>query len=215
MKMIDSTGEKFGRLTVTSRVPRSGPVRWLCICECGKETVVVGTKLRYGTTRSCGCLKVEKTIERSTRHGYIKGGNIPEYDSWLNMISRCENKNNHKYASYGGRGISVCKRWREDFGKFMEDMGRKPSSIHSIDRIDVNGNYEPTNCRWATPVEQMNNIRKNRIIDAFGETKTIAEWTRDDRCMVSYRLLSTRITKLGWDHEQAITQKPRKISRHK
>lgn len=210
MRLVDSTGERFGRLIVISRVYRKGPVSWLCKCDCGNETVVVGTKLRFGWTKSCGCLKIEKTIERNTTHGYVKGGYTPEYNTWTGMINRCENKNNPKYNIYGKRGISICKRWREDFGMFMEDMGTKPSSNYSIDRIDVNGNYEPSNCRWATPVEQMNNIRKNRSLTAFGETKTIANWSRDERCSVGRRLLSARIVKLGWEPEKAITQKSKR-----
>ena len=208
MKFIDSTGEKFGRLTAVSRIPNTSPIKWLCKCDCGNEAVVAGTKLRYGSTRSCGCLKDEKVIERSTKHGYLIGGYIPEYNTWTGMINRCENERNPNYSRYGERGISICKRWREDFGKFMEDMGPKPSSRHSIDRIDVNGNYEPENCRWSTPREQMNNVRNNRFITAFGETKTIANWTTDERCKASYKCLIRRIER-GHNPEGAITEPTR------
>ncbi len=171
-KFIDETGNRYGMLTVLERDTRprkptkSKPkTYWLCKCDCGKVISVQAYNLRSGQTKSCGCYHKERTSETSTTHGMSRfpDGTIrPEFNAWVGMKTRCYNKNNRAYDRYGGRGIEVCDRWRNSFENFFEDMGPRPSPKHSIDRIDVNGDYEPSNCRWATDTIQARNQRTSK-----------------------------------------------------
>lgn len=159
-------GQLFGMLSVKAEGERSssGRVRWLCVCKCGAEKFVNGHHLKSGAIRSCGsCAHREVGAPWNIKHGDTAGGVIaPEYTSWVCMILRCTDVKNHNYPNYGGRGISVCDRWQSEYSAFLADMGRKPTSKHSIDRVNNNGNYEPGNCRWATMVEQCANRRPRR-----------------------------------------------------
>jgi hypothetical protein len=163
MKFNDLTGKKFGRLTVIERMPNNAnnKVVWRCKCDCGNEAVVIGSRLYTGKTVSCGCVKSEKTTERNTKHGYC-GTRL--YATRMNMISRCTNEKNRDYADYGGRGISVCDEWlNKDTGvaAFVEwALANGYQDGLTIDRIDVNGNYEPNNCRWVTMEKQSHNRRR-------------------------------------------------------
>lgn len=196
-RLIDMTGQRFGRVTVLHRGTRAhltnaqGQVVWVVRCDCdpnGERTwAVAGANLRCGLVQSCGCLHREKASQASRVHGETR---TSEHGVWQAMITRCENPNVQGFENYGGRGIRVCDRWRNDFAAFLADMGRRPSPTHSIDRIDVNGNYEPSNCRWATKKEQARNKRNNRLITINGETRCVAEWAERLGCkpaVVVYR----------------------------
>jgi hypothetical protein len=158
LKAIEQ-GQQFERLTVLGRSEkqdRFGAIYVRCRCTCGNEVVVRLNSLRTGNTRSCGCISTEIRVSRNTTHGLSK---MPEYDIWCGMIKRCENPREQSWKYYGARGIKVCGRWRTSFAAFYEDMGPRPTQRHSIDREDNGGDYEPSNCRWATPEEQASNKR--------------------------------------------------------
>lgn len=194
-------GNKYGRLTVIERaVHQSKEAYWRCVCECGNETSVRGTHLRSGDVLSCGCLRKSHLGEYSKIHGKT---NTRLYKIWDAMRYRCRSETCSIYELYGGRGIRVCDEWESsftDFEKWAFDNGY--SDNLSIDRIDVNGNYEPSNCRWATDIEQMNNRRCNKYITYNGETKTLSEWNRT--LGKSKKYLATRL-RCGYSMEEAMT----------
>lgn len=154
-KIKDTIGQKFGRLTLIKLSHRDTRYRqyWLCKCECGNEKIIEKGNLKTGSIKSCGCLKKELSNKRAYKHGLAR---TTEYHIWASMKQRCLNKKTEHYNRYGGRGVKVCKRWLK-FENFHEDMGKRPSSKYSLDRINNDGNYCKRNCRWATSKEQMNN----------------------------------------------------------
>lgn len=169
-KLIDLTGQKFGRLTVMEFLHRTKKTAfWKCRCDCGNEVRAAMVNLKSGKVRSCGCLF--KDI--MTTHGRA-GSRI--YEIWVSMKKRCDNPRAAAYKEYGGRGIKVCRRWMK-FENFLKDMGEPPNEL-SLDRIDNNKGYNKKNCRWATRAEQANNKRNNIWITYNGERKTIANWAK-------------------------------------
>jgi hypothetical protein len=156
----DLTGRTFGRLTVLDRAPNRGQfVRWNCLCTCGITKPVDASELRKGSTKSCGCLQQEVAKQTQTTHGHSGSNRTREYRSWEAAKQRCFNPNTSGYKNYGGRGITMCEAWALDFNVFLQDMGPRPEG-HSLDRVDSNGNYEPSNCRWADVQTQNSNRRK-------------------------------------------------------
>lgn len=158
MDIIDLTGQTIGYWTVIEQagVNQRRSTLWRCRCKCGAEKVVVGIVLRDGRSQSCGCLKLERLVVRSTKHGHATGRVSPTYQTWSDMNRRCSDPSRRDYAYYGKRGIKVCERWHT-FENFLADMGERPPGL-TIDRIDSTGDYEPGNCRWATRAEQVHRI---------------------------------------------------------
>ncbi len=202
-KIYDLTGRVFGRLAVVRyfRLDGSAGAHWECLCECGKTTIVsAGHLLRKEKgTKSCGCIRTEQLVHRSTKHGKH---NNSEYRIYHGMISRCYNKENRAYPEWGGRGIRVCDRWLKSFEDFYADMGQRPKGF-VIDRIDNDGNYDPKNCRWASMKESNRNKRNNRTITISGVSKVIPEWSE-----LSGVPPSTIIGRLkrGWNNIDAVFQ---------
>lgn len=198
---IDISGKKYGRLLVLSYYgTKNRRSQWLCKCDCGKEVIVDGYRLRSGKTKSCGCLSKETAREKATKHG-MSSSRI--YFIHNSMNERCFNPNSSEYYNYGYRGISVCDAWkgRIGFENFLKwSMKNGYSDDLSIDRINVNGNYEPSNCRWVTQKEQMNNTRFNLFVEYNGETYTLSEWS--EKLKIPYKTLYQRL-KRGWDVKRA------------
>jgi hypothetical protein len=165
-------GDVHGRLTLL----RKEDDKWVCRCTCGGIAKVHSSNFKR--TRSCGCLRREtsRTIGSSTKtHGDRK---TAEYRSWRCMLDRCYYEGDKSFHRYGGRGITVCKRW-QDYSTFLADIGRKPTPAHTLDRINPNGDYEPSNVRWASPIEQQSNRRDNVTITLNGRTQTVSAWARE------------------------------------
>ena len=201
---MDLTGKMFGRLLVLGRYDEKiwGARPWICECQClEKKRIIVATStLTTGNTSSCGCLRKEVTIARSTTHDLSRSR---EYAAWEAMKNRCYNPKYPKYKNYGGRGIAVCVEWINSFEAFYRDMGPKPTPEHSIDRKDNDKGYYKDNCRWATRLEQINNTSRNVYYEIDGQRKTLAEWCRIYD--VGYKLAHCRIKELGMEPKRALT----------
>ena len=180
---IDHKGKRYGRLVVLDResnIYNRHGVKWTCQCDCGQTISAYGHHLTQGGTQSCGCLSTEnrKTIiaQQNTKHGMY---GTPEYVTWVSMKTRCNNENHEWYHRYGGRGITVCKRWEESFENFYADMGPKPGPEYSIERDNNDIGYEPGNCRWATQSEQRSNTSSNVFFLYQGRKVTKTQLARE------------------------------------
>lgn len=194
---IDLTGQKFGKLTVVSFFgTRNNMAHWNCVCDCGNHSIHNGAKMKMGHVKSCGC------INKIKEHGMVHS---QTYESWTGMKQRCNNPRNCNYKLYGLRGIKVCEEWNS-FKNFLKDMGESPQG-GSIERIDVNGDYCKSNCRWANVIDQANNKTNSIYLTYNNETKTLAQWSR--LLGIKVCTIWRRINVHGWSVEKALTHKLR------
>jgi hypothetical protein len=191
-------GQRFGRLLVEVAGHYCG-----CVCDCGNVISVRRDHLKSGATQSCGCLHSERSSARTDK---LHKANVTHgktgtrlHGIWLSIKQRCGNPNNPAFKDYGARGIAICDRWL-DFNNFFKDMG-EPAPLMTIDRINVNGNYEPSNCRWASRQEQMLNTRTVKLFTYNGETKSLGQWSRE--IGIPRRTLENRV-RLGWSMKEVV-----------
>lgn len=197
-------GLRFGRLTVTASSRRDGRTYLSCACDCGRDCSVRRDHLRSGRTSSCGCWHDEAASIVNTVHGHkTRLGASAEYRAWCGMVDRCHREANPRYADYGGRGIRVCAEWRNDFRLFLSHVGPRPAPGLSIDRVRVDGNYEPGNVRWADRKTQARNVRNRKLIHAFGRAQSLAEWS--DETGIDKKKIHNRLNELGWAPELAVS----------
>lgn len=207
MRLIDITGQRFGRLVVTSlhhERNKDNGAMFLCACDCGVEKIIHGSAIRSGRTKSCGCLRKEVLGSSGTKHGMCGTG---AWHSWRDMMKRCYSPRSMHYRHYGGRGIIVCDEWKS-FEGFHAGMGDRPAGM-SIERDDVDGNYEPGNCRWIPRREQHYNKRNSIFVMIDGERLCLSVACK--RLGLSYNRVRDRIKTLGWSIEDALAQ-PKKIN---
>lgn len=202
-RVQDLTGQTFNQLTALSYVSMSAHNGscWLWQCTCGKHKIIFGSSVKTGNTKSCGCLQAKIVGNMRRTHGLAGKNRTLEYHSWASMIQRCTNTNEREYFRYGGRGITVCKRWRS-FENFLADMGERPSSLHTIERINNDAGYSPENCKWATKAEQNRNMRRNRWITWNDETLCMTDWAA--RLGLTLGGLAHRLN--NWSLERAMTE---------
>lgn len=208
----DLTGMRFGKLVAEKIVgkSKSGSRKWLCKCDCGNETVVDQYHLSSGHTKSCGCINKELKYIHGLSRSRI-------YKIYKGMKTRCYHKECPEYSNYGGRGIKICDEWLDEEKGFLNFYNWSNKNGYSeqltIDRIDVNGNYEPSNCRWVNRKVQMNNTRRNDFIEYNGEVHTLSEWA--ELYGIGNKTLFTRIHRLGWDIHRALNEPIHKEFSHR
>lgn len=198
MKRIDLTGQKFNHLTVEGlNRSQNGTLFWDCICDCGKHTVVRGSNLKNGSVKSCGCIN---HIGHTRTHGE---SHTKLYERWISMIYRCTNPKHSAYKWYGARGIRVCNEWQSYEGYKKWVMATRPNETYTVERIDVDGDYCPDNCKWIPLSEQANNRTSCIMITHEGVTKNLTEWCSE--LGLEYKMVHNRLKKLGWTFEKAIS----------
>ena len=196
----DLTGQKFGRLTVICRVSNTpdGRAKWKCVCDCGAEHIVIGSLLKSGQIQSCGCLSRDRHYA-THRMSYTR-----LYRIWCGMKDRCIRPNHKSFKDYGGRGITVCSEWRDDFSTFATwAIEHGYQNDLSIDRIDNDGPYSPNNCRWVNMKEQCKNQRNTRLLEYQGQIKTLGEWA--EQTGIPIKLISSRFAR-GWTAERIFAE---------
>lgn len=213
MKLSKLEGLRFGKLTALHHVGFNSHRKsvWMCHCDCGLDVLVTAGNLTSGGSKTCGCdsraAAAKRAKERNFKHGHASAGEFSsEYKTWIAMKARCKYACVESYPEYGGRGISVCQEWSSSFEVFFKDMGPKPTKKHSIDRIDPNGNYEPSNCRWANAIEQANNRRTNVNVTYGGHSGTLKSVCR--KLGVNYKSVHRRLN-AGWSLKRAFETKRR------
>lgn len=208
-------GKKFGRITVLGVPFHAGKglkVHFVGQCECGTVKLFDANHVTGGRSRSCGCLSSEVTTKKNLTHGQTR---TRLYRVWEAMKYRCGSEHCTRFDDYGGRGIAVCDEWRDSFEAFRDwAFASGYTDDLTIDRIDVNGNYEPDNCRWVDMVTQMRNTRRAKYVTAFGETKELNGWADDNRCVVNFETLKARIFRYGWGAERAMVTPPHAAKRY-
>ena len=206
-KLTNLTGKRFNRLVVIKLIDRDkwNNIRWLCLCDCGEKTTVRRSHLKSGHTKSCGCFMEDK----ATIHGYSKRNKKNRtHQSWESMIKRCIKLNHKFWKHYGGRGITVCKRWLNSFPDFLEDMEKCPEGLQ-LDRINNNEGYYKENCRWTTPKQNCRNTRHNVLITFNNKTQTMIEWSEETK--IAYNTLVARISRYNWSPKRALMTPVRNI----
>lgn len=205
------TGKKFGRLTALRRVGtnKDGRPLWLFKCDCGNEHTVNGKDVRTGHSKSCGCYASDLLVKRNYKHGHTKHANVrsPEYKTWIGMRKRIFDKTYHAYDHYKKRGITICDRWNDKndgFKNFYTDMGTRPGTEYTLERIDNDKGYSPDNCKWATMAEQTNNRENTIYAIVDGEKDTLANWAR--RKGLNYMKFYRQVIRLGVDPDKAIAK---------
>ena len=200
-------GDVFGRLTVIRKLPsKNNTSLWECLCQCGGKAKVSGSGLNSGSTKSCGCLRRESTSQRRGTH---RKSQTSEFRVWASMLERCSAKHGHAFKYYGSRGIKVCKRWRDSFQSFYDDMGLRPSRLYSIERIDNDGGYSPKNCRWATKSEQSRNTRTTCRVMVNGKSVSAASLHAEEKRPITYSGFLQRLRR-GWSVPKALAIPARK-----
>jgi hypothetical protein len=205
VKRLDLTGQRFGRLVALERYSERteyGKSQWECKCDCGCILLVVTGALTTGNTKSCGCQRTDSSRQNGLNRKTHGMTGTAEYKAWQSLRERCFDPEHEQYHNYGGRGITVCERWQESFENFYEDMGARPGIGYSIDRKDNDGNYEPSNCRWATFQEQINNRRVSVLYDFEGERLTVSDIAR--RTGIPVGTLESRVRRMNLSIEEAV-----------
>lgn len=207
LSKLNLLGQRFGNLTVIERLPsKNHRTMWCCLCDCGNIITVRGSHLSSGHTKSCGCYQKEQASKSSIKHGK---SNTRLFHIWIGMKKRCYNKNCKSYKDYGARGIEICDEWLNNFESFYNWANNNGyTNTLTIDRIDVNGNYEPNNCRWATQIQQVRNSRHNRYFTYKGEQHCLSEWC--EILGLKYKNVIARINQYDWSIEEALELKERK-----
>lgn len=202
----DITGQRFGKLVVlkVAYKDKRHECHWLCKCDCGSETTTTGNRLRSGKTKSCGCIqKAMRDAGNHKSHGMTKSR---LYYEWCNMKSRCDNQGNIMFKNYGGRGIKYCDAWKKFEGFRDWALNHGYNDTLTLERLDVNKNYEPDNCEWIPIEKQYLNRTDSHFLTAFGKTQTIKEWA--DETGLKYDTIHARIKYYGWSIEDALSVKP-------